>query len=164
MSYIKPYKEFHKVNENTQTSEYEVEIKSGNKIVDKAVISKETAIKIQDILDSVRGTQVMDPVKDLVSKQIDLNEAQEYTVDQAKDRVQKILNEDHVIFGNETLGIHGHAKKELCFNVANTSFPYKIKIYHGYSKTPMLEQEHPNVEAAVKNYNAIDLEKYKKTK
>lgn len=162
---IKKYTEYFKTNENTKVAQYEIEIKNGDKVIDQSIITKEIAVKIQDILDDSRGTQPLDATKKLVDEPVGLNEAsQQLTVEQLKDSVQRVLSQDHILFGNEVNGVDGHARKELCFNVANTSHPYRIKIYAGESKESINEIETYDATSAVKNYNSIDLAKYRKSK
>jgi len=75
MSYIKSYKKFHKIDELTSTSNYENKIFKNGKLIDYAAISKDTAIKIQDLLDAERNTRIYtDPTRELIEKPIGLNE------------------------------------------------------------------------------------------
>jgi len=115
-------------------------------------------------LDDSRGTQPLDATKKLVDEPVGLNEGSLYTADDLKEYVQTILQKDHIVYANEVNGVDGHARKELCFNVANTSYPFKIKIYHAEGKETTHEIEVKTPEEAVKNYNSIDLSKYRKSK
>ncbi len=94
---IKSYKDFHKLNESA--SEFEVEIKTGDRLIDQAIISQETVIKIQDILDAERGTRVeIEATKELIKKPIDLNEVSDNMiakkVAEINDLIAKAIDED----------------------------------------------------------------------